>query len=339
MVGVSASSAGPYVYNPKGNLMAEKQPTNRAYAAAHFGLELDGKDEVGLFRSIEGGGVKADVMTYQPAANEQARYTRWRQLGKPKFEDIKLQVGMSMSAAFYKWIADFMDGKASRKSGAVVAADFYYKERARRNFYEAMIKELTIPKLDANDKNPVYMGVTLAVENIEFLKGTGKSLDKPKGFDAQKAWTACNFDFFLEGFGDQCNRVTKIDSFTVKQNTAEYHAGGFKAAVKTPTAMEYPNISFYIPEADAQPFFEKFQEKVGFGGPKHTNGLVRTPEERNGFIELNDSSGNCLLEVAFTGADIVSVTPDRSDATSEEVKQVKIELYTETMKLNYMGLE
>lgn len=320
--------------------MADKAPaTNRAYAAAHFALELDGKDEVGLFRSIEGGGVKADVMTYQPAANQEVRYTKWRQLGKPKFEDFKLQVGMSMSGAFYTWIADFMEGKATRKSGAVVAADFYYKERARRNFYEAMIKELTLPKLDANDKNPVYMGVTLAVEDIEFLKGTGKALDKPKGFDAQKSWTACNFDFFLEGFGDQCKRVTKVDSFTVKQNTAEYHAGGLKAAVKTPTAMEYPNLSFYIPEADAQPFFEAMQKKVGFGGPNRTNGELRDPAAKTGYIALNDTSGNTLLEVAFGGADIVSVTPDRSDATSEEVKQVKIELYTETMKLNYMGLE
>ena len=34
-------------------------PSNRAYAAAHFALELDKKDEVGLFRSLEGGGVKA----------------------------------------------------------------------------------------------------------------------------------------------------------------------------------------------------------------------------------------------------------------------------------------
>lgn len=321
-----------------------KPAPNRAYAAAHFALELDGKDDVGLFRSIEGGGVKADVMTYQPAANGEVGYTRWRQLGKPKFEDIKLQVGMAMSLAFYKWIEDFMVGKASRKSGAVVAADFYYKERARRNFYEAMIKELTFPKLDANDKNPVYMGVTLAVEDIEFLKGTGNTLKGPdlrpgKGFDAQKIWTACNFEFFLAGLGDSCKRVTKIDSFTVKQNTAEYHAGGLKAAIKTPTAMEYPNIVFYIPEADAQPFFEAMQTKVGFGGPQRTNGEVRNPGERGGWIQLTDSERKVLIEVAFDGADIVSVTPDKSDATSEEVKQVRIELYTESMKLKYGGLE
>ena len=42
--------------------MSNSSNANRAYAAAHFALELDNKKDVGLFRSIEGGGVKADVM-------------------------------------------------------------------------------------------------------------------------------------------------------------------------------------------------------------------------------------------------------------------------------------
>ena len=109
---------------------------NRSYAAAHFGLELDGKDNVGLFRSIEGGGVRADVMTYQGGGS----YLKMRQLGKPKFEDIKVQVGMAMSKPFYDWIADFFEGMATRKTGAIVAADFYYNERARRSFDGAMIR-------------------------------------------------------------------------------------------------------------------------------------------------------------------------------------------------------
>src|SRR5215203_4254272 len=72
----------------------------RAYSAAHFALELDGKkDNIGMFRSVEGGSIKADVMTYQNGTN----YDRWRQLGQPKFEDIKVSVGLSMSQPFYAW--------------------------------------------------------------------------------------------------------------------------------------------------------------------------------------------------------------------------------------------
>src|ERR1041385_4317039 len=132
-------------------------PTPRvpAYSAAHFALELDDMPDLGVFRSIEGGGIKADVMTYQNGGT----YDRWRQLGKPKFEDIKLAVGMAMSEDFYQWIASFFEGKAVRKNGSIIAADFYYKERARRKFTDAMICELVFPKLDATDKGTTHMNV------------------------------------------------------------------------------------------------------------------------------------------------------------------------------------
>ena len=302
---------------------------NRAYAAAHFALELDGRDSVGLFRSIEGGGVKADVMTYQHGAG----YDRWRQLGKPKFEDIKLQVGMSMSQPFYQWLSDFMKGVPTRKTGAIVAADFYYNERARRNFNGAMIKELTFPKLDGSDKNPAYMSVTLAVEDIEFLRGTGKRLDAPQGFDTQKVWTSCNFRFQLDDYAAACQRVTKVDSFTVKQNVAEHHMGGFKRAIKTPTAVEYPNISFYVPEADAAPFYDHMARRVGYGGKG--NGEVRPATKMHGTLECFDNDERTLFTLEYFGADIVGVTPDKSDASSEEIKQVKVELYTEKMTMKY----
>src|SRR5882757_7994785 len=130
----------------------------RAYSAAHFMLTLDGVNGVGMFRSIEGGNIKADVMTYQSGGI----YDKWRQLGKPHFEDLKLQIGMSMGQPFYQWISDFFDGVPNRKNGSIHAADFMYKERARRVFTNAMMKEMTFPKLDATDKSPAYMGIALS---------------------------------------------------------------------------------------------------------------------------------------------------------------------------------
>jgi phage tail-like protein len=297
----------------------------RSYAAAHFGLELDGKDDVGLFRSIEGGSIKTEVMTYQNGAN----YDRWRQLGKPKFEDIKLQVGMSMSEPFYTWISNFFDGKAERKNGAIVAADFNYNERARREFTAAMITELGFPKLDGQDKNAAYMTIAVAVEGIVFKKGEdGKKLDVPKGFDAQKLWKACNFRFTLEGFEQNCARVTKIDAFTVKQKVIEYHSGGHRAPIKTPSQIQFPEISFYVPEVDAHPFMTHFVES----GVK---GKVRDPAMLHGEIITFDNQGRDLFSLQFFGANIASIQPDKSDAASEEIKLVKIDLHTESMKFEY----
>jgi phage tail-like protein len=299
---------------------------DRTYAAAHFALELDGKkDDVGLFRSVEGGSIKADVMTYQNGAN----YDRWRQLGKPKFEDIKVSVGMSMSQPFYIWMSEFFDGKGTRKTGAILAADYNYETRARREFSQALIKEITFPKLDGTDKGPAYLGVSIAVENLEFKPGDGKKLAVLSDYKTQKMWTACNFRFKLDGFPvTATSRITKVDSFTIKQNIIEHHMGGFRAPIKCPSQMDFPSLTFYVPEVDAQPFMDHFTKR-GVKG--------EVPGRMQGAIECfdNDKDKKILFILEFFGADITNIQPEKSDSGSEEIKLVKVDLYTESMKFNY----
>jgi len=301
-------------------------PRVSAYSAAHFALELAGLPDIGMFRSIEGGGIKADVMTYQNGGT----YDRWRQLGRPKFEDLKLQVGMAMSEGFYKWIAEFFGGKAVRKNGAVVAADFLYKERARREFTEAMISEIVFPKLDGADKNTAYMNVTMAVEDIQFKPGDQHELAQNKGFEEQKAWKACNFMFKLDGF-PCCSRVSKVDSFTVKQTVIEYHSGGRHGPSKTPSAIDWPQLSFYLPEIDAQPLLDHVKRRI-------VGGEVPNADRLNGQIDMYDNSEKkgVHFEMHFHGADIINVAPDKSDASSEEMKMVKVDMYVERMEFKYV---
>ena len=321
--------------------MATTSSGNRVYAAAHFALELDGKQEVSLFRSIEGGGVKADVMTYQFGDHKgKEAFLKTHSLGKPKFEDIKLQVGMSMSIPFYFWMKAFFAGDPMRKNGAIIAADFYYKERARRTFTDAMISELTFPKLDGSDKNACYMNITMSVESITFEKGTGHALPaQAQKFDRdQKHWTANNFELTIAGLEDACKRVTKVDAITIKQKVMEHHVGGQKAAIKVPSPVEFPNITFYVPEADAQPFMEHMMRRVGYG-KEMGNGQVRDETGLHGTLQTYDNEMFPLFSLTFEGCDILSVTPDKADAGSDEIKLVKIEMYTEKIDFKYEELE
>lgn len=300
----------------------------RAYAAAHFALELDGKNTVvGLLKSIEGGSIKADSMAYQ-----QGGYLhRWKQVGKPKFEDIKIQTGMAVSAPFLNWVRGFFAGDGVRKTGAIVAADFYYKERARRTFDGALIKEVTIPKLDGQDKSAAYLGVTMAVESLEFTAGSGNVISlQGKGFDEQKSWASCNFLLELDGFKQECKRTTKIDSFTIRQNIVEYHSGGFQTPQKIPSAqVEFPNLAFYIPESDADTFqAHVMDQRVRYKEPKRINGV----------LHIQDNSRKDIFSIKLTDVEILGVTPDRSESTSEEIKQVKIECSVEAMEFeSYAG--
>ena len=150
-------------------------------------------------------------------------------------------------------------------------------------------------------------------------------------FNKQKMWTACNFRFRLDGIPEAATaRTTKIDSFTIKQNIIEHHMGGFRAPVKCPSQMDFPSLSFYVPEVDAQPFMDHFAKR-GVKG--------EVPGRLTGAIECfdNDSSKKVLFSVDFAGADITNIQPEKSDSGSEEIKLVKVDIYTESMKFNYKG--
>ena len=128
-------------------------------------------------------------------------------------------------------------------------------------------------------------------------------------------------------------RVSKIDSFTIKQTIIEYHTGSQRAPIKTPSPIDFPQITFYVPEADADPFLKRFQQR-GVKGEVRGSSANKAGEL---IVFDADEAKNELFSLQFYGADIVNVQPDKSDASTEEIKQVKIDLYTERMEFKYLA--
>ena len=294
----------------------------RSYSAAYFALELDRNMQEGVIKSVEGGALKADVITHQMGSHPDL----WRQVGRPKYDDIKLQVGMSISEAFYTWIQSFFGGVADRRSGGIIAADFDGIERARRDFYDAMICELQFPKLDAADKNPAYISVTIAAARTRFAAAAAGKPLPPAKLQPEKLWTACNFELVLEGF--DCAKVTKIDQFGIKMKVIEYQYGSGRDPIKVPGRIEFPNLVFYLPETDAGQFYQRVKDRVIDGVP--------APDARaTGSITMHDNGNQELCTISLFGCDISGVTPDKLDASSDEIKLVKVELIVERMEFKY----
>jgi phage tail-like protein len=298
--------------------------TRRAYSAAHFLLELDDNEVAGFFRSVDGGGVKAEILTYQSGEER----SLWRQLAKPTHEDITIEVGMSMSATFYAWLEGFFNGRVERRNGAIVAADFHYKERARRTFEDALISELRFPSLDATDNSACTMGVTIVPERLRFEPGTFRSLEPYIGSTAQKLWTPANFTFQLDGFEDACRRITKVEGFSIRQEIHEYHAGNLREPLRVPGKLEFPNLKFSVPEVDAWPIIDHFTKHVLHGEPQAS-------ARHNGIIAMRDHHGDDLCTIRLAGVDIADISPGKSDASSDEIKLVDVEIAVERMELSY----
>jgi len=296
----------------------------RTYPPTYFTLDLDQQDRVSLIRSVSGGGIRADVTTFQQGPD----YYRSRQMGgKLKFDDLKLSVGMGASKAFFEWMKSFFTGKGYRQTGAISVGDDGFRERVRREFRGAMIHELTVPELDASQKDAeAYFTAALAVENVEFQEGSGilPIQGGLAGVLHQKNWLRSNFRFMLDGFST--DTVTKIDSFTVKHNVMDYYIGGLREPIKTPGWIEYPNITFYLPESSSYEFDKAAEQRIVRG---------KSPGYLTGMIEMIDKQHLPLCSLSFAGAEIVSVSSDTSDATKDQAKLVKVELSVETMKFEY----
>lgn len=296
---------------------ANSSPLADVYSSAFFMLEIDGS-KVGTVRSIDGGGIKADVLTYQHGEGGDT----WRQLGRTKYDEVKITSGLFAGEALWKWIGQCMSGDPQRRSGALCAGDYEYVEKARREFSEALIAEVAFPKFDAHDKNAANVVVTISPETMAYKPGNGAKMpvDDPAA-SKQKSISSCNFTFNLQGFENACKRVNKVDGFSVKCKIIEHQVSNRIESVKVPGKIEYPNITFYVPEVDAQPFRDHHKKTTMDGN--------RGKPIPSATLQFHNNAKQPKGTFTFKECTIFSVTHDKLDASSEDIRMVKVEMAIE----------
>jgi phage tail-like protein len=298
----------------------------RAYVASKFALELDGAGMMGFLNSAEGGGLKTEVQDYKQGALVDV----WRQVGRAKFEDITLKVGMGMSPTFYEWIADFFTRKVTRRNGAIVAADFNYKERARRTFADALISEVGIPALDGGSKDAAFMTIKMVAEGMTYASvENGARIESPPGLrQANKLWHAANFRFNIDGMEPSCKRVIKMDAFTIKQQILEYPSGNSRTPLRVPGRLEFPNLTIYVPRVDADPFIEAANARLLDYDAPVEGGLTAS-------LEFTGPDRSTLCTIGMSGVDVVSAEPQKLEASAESIYMVKVMIQVEKMEFKY----
>jgi hypothetical protein len=295
--------------------MADK----RSYTAGHFLLSLDG--EPAILKDVDGGNIKGEVVTINVGPDN----LPLKHISTLKFEPYTVNVGMSMGKSLYDWIRASFDKALLRKNGYVAAADFNYKAMSYRHFRDALITEVTIPALDASSKDSAYFTIKFEVEETTYQDGDNTDL-KGTINTKQKKWLTSNFRLEL---GDlPCGRVTKIDSFTLKQTVVQDDVGSLRVATKEPGKIEVPNLKVTYSASDEkawQRWFEDFVVRGDNGQEKELNGRI---------VFLDPSTKDELGSVDLFQVGIFSHVAEKSDTGSDKIKRNVAELYVEKMQLN-----
>jgi phage tail-like protein len=293
---------------------------NRSYVTGNFFLTIDGV-KCGFLKSVDGGGITADVIN-EPAGKS---YFVKKHIGQPKYEDFQVQVGLSMTGKVYEWIAQSWSMAKSRVNGSITALDYDLQPVSERQFFNALLTETIIPAMDGTSKEPAYITLKFAPEYTRAEKPTGGKADYGQyGKNEQKVWIPANFK--LEIAGLDCTKVSRIESFTVKQTVVTNDIGSARDVAKEPGKLEFPNLKITLAEAAAQSWLDWHESFVVKGNNDEAS-------EKGGSLTFFSANlKDVLAQIKFYNMGIIRVQPEKSEANADTIKRMQVELYVERME-------
>ena len=292
-------------------------------AAGRYLLELDGA-AAGWLNSVEGGSAVGQVVTSKAGAD----LIEKKHLGGVRYEEVTLQHGAEMSAAYYNWLKATLSRNYMRKNGAIVAVDFNGREVSRTSFFNALISEVGFPTLDASSRDAAKMTVKFAPESTRMTAGTGATV-KVSPVKSQKMWLPSNFRIKIDGLENACARVNKIEALAIKQKSVESTIGEARDYLKEPGKIEYPNLTITMSEAFAQDFYKWHDSFV-------IKGNAGDDQEKGGTLEfLSPTLQDVYFTLTFRHLGILKVSPEKAEAGAESIRRVKAEMYCEQMVFDY----
>ncbi len=150
-----------------------------------------------------------------------------RRISKNVFDDksypagrFAIQVDGQSLGYFTPGLNAFLSGKQTPIEGRIYLLHRDNSSVQARKFHGAQITEIRFPSLDAGGSENIYY--TIELQNASLAPIRRKSAGKNTAGKSNK-WRANNFRVELGSL--PCEKVTKIDSFTIKQNIVE---GGTK---------------------------------------------------------------------------------------------------------------
>ena len=292
-----------------------------------FGVEINGY-ALGFVKSLEGGGLYADVVPEGSAANGATP----KHLGALRCEEMILRIGMQEAKPLPELVQAMLSGKQQPFDCSLFDADFDYKVQSETRFKNVLLSEFSLPALDGSSKEAGYFTLKLAPESGTIVNGKGNSMAGKVG-PKQKAWLTSNFRLDIDGI--PTSRVARIEPLTVKMSTAVSPVSaigpGKASEQRQPGTLELPILRVAVSHYDAaawRAWFDDFVVK-GNNGP--------TKERKGSITLLGPDMKTPLMVFNLYNIGIARLADAAREANSEKIQRFEAELYFERMEIAGAG--
>jgi hypothetical protein len=285
-----------------------------------YRLELGGQPL--SVNAIEGGGAVGVVISGPPTGGAPFRE---KHLAGLRYEPIAIAASFGSARPLFDLVRSAWLGMPPQSNGAVMRVGANGRPVSRREFVKAVLAETIIPNLDGSSNSPAYVTVRLAPE---ITRDVTPPATLPPAGAAPPASLSSNFRLNIAGL--DCTKVTKIDSFTVKQRLAgeTLVSGRYQDAIEAAPAnlLEFPNLRIELAAISAETWRVWFRSFVIDGNSSAMN-------EKTGTLSfLAPNLSTVLATISFQNLGIFRLEDAPPDA-SAEITRVVAELYCERMEL------
>lgn len=208
----------------------------------NIALQLDGGTDTTSLLSVEGGQLVPDITLVNTAP-----FQRFRQVGKPKFEDIRITVTADIGTSLAGWITETLAGKTRTRTGHMIMMDDADRIAQRIAFADALITEVSLPALDGGAKDTSHLTIvissTKAATSGAFPAGTRF---ETKAGAKQKLWTPAAFRISVDDAVtfEVAEGKKGLNAVNVKQARQIATSEGPRYQIADPAKLDSPDLEF-----------------------------------------------------------------------------------------------
>ena len=285
-------------------------------AAQGATLVIDGMSAP--LRSADGGAATARVVPEPNTGTFPKKH-----VGGVTFEPLVLQFWLG-AKPLYDWVQTTLQGTANPRNGSILVGDPYSSTSlSQTDFINALMTEVTFPAMDASQSGAVFLKAQIVPEQTRRpAKPSGSVKVEPVSRSSQMASNL--FRFEIDGLSG--NRISRIESFTIRRPVAQDAVGETRLSSLQPTgALEVSNLVLTMPEADAKDWIAWFDDFVIRGNNGDGN-------EKNFALHYLNPALTPVVTVNGFNAGIVAVR-SLPVPPGESIRRVQVELYVERVEL------
>jgi hypothetical protein len=295
-----------------------RPPADRGYGGSEA-LEINGKT---VFASrLSGGTVVAEAIVESQGNDMFPR----KHLGPAHVEPIVAELPADALADVLR---DFLSGTDKRLSGSMLTLNPEMRPVEQRQFENAVITEVRFEALDGSSKEPARMQVKIAPAAVRSVSGSDSAPKVSPDGKQKKGLLASNFRVTIPGV--DCTKVSRIEPIVITRAAIE-SAGINRTPTEERGKMSCTNLVITVSEVAAKDFVDWHRQAVieGKAGPEM---------EKTATIELlSPNTKDVELTLEGNGVGILAVRPVTSEAGTESVRRVAVEMYVERWALKPTG--